>query len=339
MDEELKKQLLRKVGSLDGNILLEKFALLKIEDFTLTENGIVVEINKNLTKEKIEQTLANSSMTGRIFLCESIGKNKIIIRTDKFNFNQSRYWRNSSWGVLKENQKLPPISSGSKILDVGAGDGTSSVKMRDNFKCVVYALEPSFEDESDFKNCVKNLGCKYVSKMTLQEALIKDPSFYRGQFDYVTVFKYNVPFKQREDFIKSLSQVIKPNGVVYLTSVEKERCYLKRGDEALFLITSLKKYFGCVVVSDRGDDGLITCSLPKLQNQHDDSQKPSISCDSKNISESKLLAVKNNSNMSIFAKKLKKHSAKNNKSNTQNENCAQTDSQTGEVSTTNPTNR
>ncbi|MCF6767195.1 class I SAM-dependent methyltransferase [Thiotrichales bacterium 19S11-10] len=177
--------------------------------------------------------------------------------------------RKSYGGIREEHTQLPFVIEGSKVLDVGAGSGLISEKMRDQYKCEVYALEPCYERSSSYDQCVSRLGGDYVKKLTLQEAIIKNPDMYRHGFDVVTVFKYNVPLKERDDFLKALAQTVKPGGEVYITSVEPERFILTKDHEVVFLIDHLKNYFNDVSFSrrdsEKGRDWLATCKSPKLE--------------------------------------------------------------------------
>lgn len=173
---------------------------------------------------------------------------------------------------IREEQELPMIAKRSKVLDVGAGTGFIAKRIKDTFACDVHALEPGFERSSDVASCIERLGKDNVKQLTLQEALETFPEKYFQAFDVVCIFKYNVPYTQKEDFIRALSQVVKPDGVVYVTSVEPERFTLvKRYGEApyLYLTETFRKYFEDISLVTRwsfqGADQLMTLSGPKLE--------------------------------------------------------------------------
>ncbi|MFN7662972.1 MAG: class I SAM-dependent methyltransferase [Alphaproteobacteria bacterium] len=171
-------------------------------------------------------------------------------------------------GCIALHIQLPSIAPKSKVLDVGAGDGTVAQRMRDTFSADVYALEPNTGSILGFESCVEKLGSRQVKKLTLQEALTQYPDDYTQAFDVACVFKYCVPAKDKEDFIKFLSQTIKLSGVVYITSVEWARVQKEESNESLYLIDTCKKYFENVSWSvrkgpfDLPQDVLITLRSP-----------------------------------------------------------------------------
>ncbi len=177
--------------------------------------------------------------------------------------------RHNPLGILEKDVQLPAIPEASKVLDIGAGTGFISKKIKDTFGCDVYALEPSFERSSDFSSCVERLGNDHVEQLTLQDALTQFPEKYFQAFDVVCVFKYNVPCDQKEDFVRALSQVVKPNGLVYVTSVEPERfTFDSYTGNAPYLTDIFRKHFGNVSFTTRssvvGADELMTLTEPKL---------------------------------------------------------------------------
>lgn len=205
----------------------------------------------------------------------------VLIDTIKCNFN-SQYTETSQpffsdqsrqkviqLGIREEHVELPHIEKGSKVLDVGAGTGFLSRKMKDTFECDVFALEPSFERDSDYQSCVDRLGKEKVLRMTLQEALENFSQQFFQAFDVVTVFKYNVPGKFKEEFISALSQVVKPDGIVYITSVEPERfTFSREAGEFVYLTDTINSYFenSSFVTRDSfyGADQLMTVTGPKV---------------------------------------------------------------------------
>lgn len=50
------------------------------------------------------------------------------------------------WGCLSESMLIPSqIPCGTKVLDVGSGNGIMARRMRDELKCDVFAIEPGVE--------------------------------------------------------------------------------------------------------------------------------------------------------------------------------------------------
>ena len=86
----------------------------------------------------------------------------------------------------------------------------------------------------------------------------------------VTVFKYNVPGKFKEEFISALSQVVKPDGIVYITSVEPGRfTFSKEAGGYPYLTDTINSYFENSSFVTRnslyGADQLMTVTGPKVE--------------------------------------------------------------------------
>lgn len=282
ISQEHAEAITKKLGSMDSPGLIEKLNSLGVgENLKLTDTGI--SIPKAVVKDlpKLKRELSTLSKAGRTFKISEEGE-KLLINTSKlkasylpehsiysqFTTLAKKLASKTFWGIKEEYVELPPIPRGSKVLDVGSGTGFIAEKIKNTFGCDVYALEPSFERSSDYETCVKRLGKDHVEKLTLQEALESNPEKYFQTFDVVVVFKYNVPFIQKNDFLNSLAKTVKPNGVVYITSVEPERFYRDSfSDEPLYLTETAQKYFGTVKIKKReslhGIDGLMMCTEPK----------------------------------------------------------------------------
>jgi 2-polyprenyl-3-methyl-5-hydroxy-6-metoxy-1,4-benzoquinol methylase len=273
----------KKIGSLDGPRLIEKLNSLGVgENLELIDIGIRIPKAFVPNISNLQAELSVFSKTGRSFELSEEGEYVVInimkmkqSRLPEYSGFPRSSGRYSSvnkqkidlWGVLEQNVQLPSIPRGSKVLDVGAGSGFIAEKIKDTLGCDVYALEPSFERSIDYDTCVKRLGEDHVEKLTLQEALQRNSEKYFQAFDIVTVFKYNVPYRYKDDFLNALAKTVKPDGVVYITSVEPERFYREPGEDALYLTEAVKKYFGEVKIIERnsshGSDGLMTCVEPK----------------------------------------------------------------------------
>ena len=194
---------------------------------------------------------------------------RIVSKRKEFNSTERH------WGVLSEEIKLPIIPSSAKVLDVGSGSGIISKRMHNELGCDVYAIEPGIEacnsgNIDPFEESRKNLGVEKVEKLTLQEAVKREK--YIQNFDVVTVYKYNVPLNHKEEFCAGLAQSVKPDGVVYVHSVEKERLFLSEEYRVMYLVDELKKHFHSVTFTKREygrfndiNDGMITCRIPKTK--------------------------------------------------------------------------
>jgi len=135
--------------------------------------------------------------------------------------------------------------------------------------CKAKAVEPDLEESTSeekdaFIAIQQQLGEESVAKLTLQEAVRQEA--YQQKFDAVTVFEYNVSLNQKTSFCEALKLAVKPGGIVYIHSVEKERCVLTRGYEAMYLLDELGNHFSTVMYEHRQygyvNDGLITCRYP-----------------------------------------------------------------------------
>ncbi len=131
-----------------------------------------------------------------------------------------------------------------RVLDVGAGDGTITKKMINEFGINhVCALEPGSEyDVASLRQNLPQNAC--IIPKTLQDAVISEPNF-ASSFDVVTVFKYNISLNEKKEFIKALAETVKPSGKVFMTSVEPERFHEPSNvwDKPLYLIDDLQEYF------------------------------------------------------------------------------------------------
>lgn len=171
-------------------------------------------------------------------------------------------------GIVAQYFNPPCIEIGQKVLDIGAGDGIITKKLIamagvNN----VWALEP---DLRMFSKLTENIGSsEKIIQSTLQEAIASDPESFIGQFDVVTIFKYNVPMFEREDFFKALSKVIKmPGGKIIITSVEVPRFKLTKCFEVMYLTQSIEKYF----------PGRHSLSISRVETSHGRYDLAEISC-------------------------------------------------------------
>ena len=283
MKDELKIEITKKIGSADAPGLISKLEELGIsDDALLYDRGISIPAALVKDIESFQDELGSLSKVGRAFTV-SVVDDRLqidIVKMKPSSLAASHYTvfppssrgqeRSNPLGITQENVQLPKIPMGSKVLDIGAGTGYISRQIKNTFSADVYALEPSFERPSDFHSCIEELGEDHVEQLTLQEALTRFPEKYYQAFDVVCVFKYNVPYEQKDDFIRALSQVVKPGGIVYVTSVEPERfTYDRHSDEALYLTDTFRKYFGNVSFETRrskhGADQLMSLYSPKVE--------------------------------------------------------------------------
>jgi len=238
--------------------------------YSLRKIFIETDLSEIQVKETLNTKFENSSWGWKI---QNVVKTEGMVEIDLLAISSSskiqvkesfQPFEKQLWGVLAEEVKIDDfIPFGSTVLDVGSGDGTITQRIRDERYCHVKALEPDI-------NCLSQLQAKLgpgnVDALTLQDAVEK--GFYQKQFDYVTVFKYNVPLAQKDSFCAVLAKAVKPKGLVIIHSVEKERLYFSKNDAHLYLLDELKKHFNDVQVESReygknwgSRDGLIKCRV------------------------------------------------------------------------------
>lgn len=258
----------------EGNkAILEKFNILCDCKNHGKDRKISKEIEENI-KNDFPLIFSSNIDLSNVVDTSSINREKSIISYGIRNtFNEQK--RNDVWmGVSPEDTPLPLIPRGSKVIDIGAGDGLMTQRLRDELKCEAYALEPCLEYKTGYDECVKRLGKEHSYQLTLQEAINKHPEIFKNQFDVATVFKYCIDSKDKEEFIKSLAQIIKPNGTVYITSVERDRLFFESSSgEGPYITGILQKYFGhvkidLVHVPTCGVYGLVECASPRLELQN-----------------------------------------------------------------------
>ena len=108
-----------------------------------------------------------------------------------------------------------------------------------------------------------------VYNLSLQDAIKNHSTTFLHQFDAVTVFKYNIPGIDKDEFIRCLSQCLKQNGILYIMSLEEDRIrYKASSGHHPYIVDSLHKYFNKVTIDDVAVRdyryGMVTCSGPKL---------------------------------------------------------------------------
>lgn len=267
MKTEFKIGIEKKIGSRDGARLIEFLKAWRLQDdIQFYDRGLTVPVLASLDVLMFRRAISTLSRCGRTF-STTVQDNRLHIDTVAMQASILRqYTPRISWGISAEDMPLPDIPIGARVLDVGAGTGVIAERMKKTFACDVFALEPN---PSVFKTCLEKLGSEKIEQMTLQTALELHPERYFQAFDVVCVFKYDVNFLDHEKFIRALSQVVKPEGVVYVTSVEPERFSFSRDFKSLYVRDLFDKYFGAVSIFTRQTgseiDQLITSKKPTLQ--------------------------------------------------------------------------
>lgn len=149
-----------------------------------------------------------------------------------------------TWGIYSDKQKVPKfnIKENLKVLEIGPGKGLLLNKIvniygKDNF----YGMQPKNNEYHEFNNQLKEkLGDKFIES-SLEEYIELDDFI---KFDIVYIYKININCNVKEKFIESLSKILNKDGIIYITSVEKERFH-KKDDymSVLWLGDKFQKYF------------------------------------------------------------------------------------------------
>ncbi|MEC8677399.1 MAG: class I SAM-dependent methyltransferase [Candidatus Margulisiibacteriota bacterium] len=237
----------------------------------------IIGNSQSLSKKALEKILAENSYSGWKPNVENsrneTGNLVVSLISSSFYMRQTLHQAQPLLGVTSQQLQLMDIPPNSNVLDVGSGSGIIARRMREELGCNVSAIEPGTEasnsgDRDPFVASCNELGPEYVEKLTLQEAVSQEK--YQGKFDAVTVHKYNVPLAGKTSFCESLAIAVDPDGVVYVPSVERERCFYDPTNPGLFLVPELEKFFDNVSVQQRTyghmqgcNDGIITCRNPK----------------------------------------------------------------------------
>ena len=171
------------------------------------------------------------------------------------------------WGVLDSSRKftsISPILKGKHVVDIGCGNGTTTYRiLKETGVKSLCAIEPFISDDLSI---LKDNNV-IVHQDRLQN-LVCTPVFYR-KFDVATVFKFNAFLLEKREFVASLAQVIKQNGTVVITCVERERCFYNNEYAGLYIMDALNACFGSVFFKEVTHlngytEGLIVCTKPKL---------------------------------------------------------------------------
>lgn len=178
-----------------------------------------------------------------------------------------RNTQDTSWGVRDEQRILTSFKlfiQDKSVLDVGCGKGLTTLRLlQECSPSELVAIEPDSEYAFAPANELLKPNGVSVVNVDLQDYIASGAP----KADTVTVFKYNIPLSQRDYFLKSLAKSIKENGVVLITSVEKERCFDQ--SSPLFLMDALRNNFESVNVqiikhSSFTKEGLIICRHPAV---------------------------------------------------------------------------
>jgi len=149
-----------------------------------------------------------------------------------------------TWGIYSDKQKVPNFNNKDnlKVLEIGPGKGLLLDKIiniygKDNF----YGMQPKNIEYCDYNIQLKEkLGDKFIESSLEDYVELND--FIK--FDIVYIYKININYNVKEKFIESLSKILNKDGIIYITSVEKERFHKRDNHMSiLWLRDELEKYF------------------------------------------------------------------------------------------------
>ena len=150
-----------------------------------------------------------------------------------------------TWGINSKNQKIIhffPNRGNLKVLEIGPGKGLLLDKIIDIYgKHNFYAMQPEDNEYSECNNKLKEkLNDKFIESSL--EEYVKLDDFIK--FDIVYIYKININYDVKEKFIESLSKILNKDGIIYITSVEKEKFHKKdKHLLPLWLKDEFEKYF------------------------------------------------------------------------------------------------
>lgn len=151
-------------------------------------------------------------------------------------------------GCIASNLYIPD-DVGLHVLDVGGGDGSFAAEVAKKYPgSYITIIEPGLEREDDPTKAelIADTHNKLeVKAETVQEFLRNNPG---RKFDTIFVNKWNIYLEQRDDVILSLASLLREDGAIYISSVEKQRLGVidSTYDEVLNLIPQLAKCFGTI---------------------------------------------------------------------------------------------
>lgn len=149
-----------------------------------------------------------------------------------------------TWGINSDNQKVPKFNNKDnlKVLEIGPGKGLLLDKIiniygKDNF----YGMQPKNNEYNEYNNQLKEkLGDKFI-EFSLEEYVELDDFI---KFDIIYIYKININCNVKEKFIESLSKILNKDGIINITSVEKERFHKYDNClSVLWLKDEFEKYF------------------------------------------------------------------------------------------------
>tara|TARA_A100001011_G_C14131597_1_gene765677 strand:+ start:509 stop:880 length:372 start_codon:yes stop_codon:yes gene_type:complete len=63
------------------------------------------------------------------------------------------------------------------------------------------------------------------------------------KYDIIYIFKWNISFPETDEFLKSLKKILNKDGIIYITSVEKERFHCYPEKFGIKIVNLVNTYF------------------------------------------------------------------------------------------------
>jgi SAM-dependent methyltransferase len=152
-----------------------------------------------------------------------------------------------TWGINSNNQKIydfrDKFNNEISVLEIGPGNGDNIIKIRELY-CPknVFCMQPENEEYSNFNENIRSIVGNDKFLETRLEDYIKFDNYKK--FDIIYIFKFNINFAAKDNFFEALNKILLNNGIIYITSVEKERFHkYDKYYDCLWCMNCVKKYF------------------------------------------------------------------------------------------------
>ncbi len=122
---------------------------------------------------------------------------------------------------LEELIKPMPIKEGDTILDLGCGNGGTSIWLTKKFGCFVQAIDIVEESVNRARQAVKNAGLEHLIHVHHMDAM--EMKFEVGTFDHVIAVESIYHIEDKERLFKKVQEVLKPGGNLALAEYLLER--------------------------------------------------------------------------------------------------------------------
>ena len=156
-------------------------------------------------------------------------------------FNRKNY----CWGISSINQKVINFKNNFKkeplVLEIGSGKGELLDKIIQIYGLKnFYSMQPKNNEYSEHNDFLKKKLESNFLEYKLED-YVKLNNF--NKYDIIYIFKWNISFHETEEFLKSLKKILNKEGIIYITSVEKERFHCYPEEFGIKIDNLVNKYF------------------------------------------------------------------------------------------------